>query len=298
MHVRWMLLVVATGLALQVAGCQSGPRPQREEVRTDQGLAALYVWSTYDPEKHRETCKVWHEVYAPDGRLLTKGLGGEFEHHRGLFFGHNQVRSDKRSFDFWHCQGGVSQRHMGFVDPETIDGLEGNWQVAQVDWCDADGKAIVRELRGLTAVAESPDRTRIEVVIELNAVGGKVRLGGDPQHSGHQFRALNAFARPNAEPLRYVRPASASGGTNDVWTDCDWIAGVLPLPDGPVTVIRVEKPGNPAPVRWSTRPYGRFGATFSCVLIPDQPLRISYSYIIATGELTAERCQQLANAAR
>lgn len=298
MRMSWIVLVGSTGLALHLAGCQNGPPPEREAVRTDQGLAALYVWSNYDPDRQRETCKVWHDIYSPDGRLLTKGLGGEFEHHRGLFFGHNQVRAGNRSFDFWHCRGGVSQRHMGFLDPSAIDGLQGDWQVAQVDWCDAKGKAIVRELRALTAIAESPECTRIDVVIELRAVDGPVRLGGDPQHSGHQFRALNAFAKPNAEPLRYVRPASASGGNNDVWTDCDWIAGVLPLTEGPVTVIRVEKPGNPGPVRWSTRPYGRFGATFSYTLTPDKPLRIGYSYIIANGELDAEQCQQLANAAR
>jgi len=298
MRATWKLLLCSGGFVLQFAGCQSGPPRQLEGVRTEHGLAACYVHSPYDPARHRETCKVWHEIYAPDGRLLTKGLGGEFAHHRGLFFGHNQVRSNNRSFDFWHCRQGVSQRHIGFVGAAAIDGLQGDWQVAQIDWCDADGQVIVHELRALRAFADNRERTRIEVVIELRAAGADVHLGGDPQHSGHQFRALNAFAEPNAEPLRYVRPASASGGHNDVWTGCDWIAGILPLAAGPVTVIRIEKPDNPGPVRWSTRPYGRFGATFSHTLVPAMPLRIGYSYVIATGELDAEQCQQLATAAR
>ena len=125
-----------------------------------------------------------------------------------------------------------------------------------------------------------------------------MHLGGDPQHSGQQFRALNAFAEDGAERMRYVRPASAEGGRNDVWTGCDWIAGVLPLPDGPITVVRVEKPGNPAAVSWSTRPYGRFGATFAHTLEMGVPLRLAYTYVVAIGELTVEQCERIATKAR
>lgn len=291
--------VLAALLCSCAAGSQAAPAPAPAgEVRAGGRLAARYVHATYDAAQHVATCKVWHEVFAPDGRLLTKGKGGRYEHHRGLFFGHDRVRCAARTFDFWHCGDGASQRHAGFAAPVEL-GLAGDWQVAAIDWCDATGAAIVRELRALRAAAPAPDVTRLDVVIALRAAGDEpVHLGGDPHHSGHQFRALGAFAEDGAARVRYVCPAGASSGHDDVWTGCDWIAAVLPLPDGPVTVVRVEHEGNPGPVRWSTRDYGRFGATFAHRLRPGEPLRLRYSYVVALGERTPAQCEALATAAR
>ena len=66
-------------------------------------VAARLVHKKWDPSDPRPTCKLFHHVYAPDGTLLTKGLGGQFEHHRGLFVGWNRTRHNGKSYDFWHC---------------------------------------------------------------------------------------------------------------------------------------------------------------------------------------------------
>ena len=56
--------------------------------------------------KAREaTFKPFHELYSPDGsRLVTKGVGGQFTHHRGLFYGFMKVTYGKNTVDIWHCK--------------------------------------------------------------------------------------------------------------------------------------------------------------------------------------------------
>ena len=307
---RWLLWLLGLpwlpwqlcGCAL-LWGCATAPQELHElherDPRDDLGaggrLAACYEHAPHDPAHHLDTCKVYHHVYAPDGRLLSKGTGGEFPHHRGLFLGWNDVRCGGERFDFWHCSHGETQQHAGFVDPGALS-LQGlGWQAAAIDWRDGKGRTLVRERRALRATALDAATTQLEVMVEL-ASDEPVRLRGDPQHSGHQFRALEEFAEPGAPPVRYVRPANARGGPDDVWTGCAWIAAVLPLGSGPVTVLRVEDAGNPQPVRWSTRPYGRFGATFAVDLQPGAPQRFNWRYLVALGELDAARCEALAAA--
>ena len=56
-----------------------------------------YMYESLDtssPERIGETYKVYHHVYeeAPTGeRFVTKGPGGLFPHHRGLFYGFNKI---------------------------------------------------------------------------------------------------------------------------------------------------------------------------------------------------------------
>ncbi|MBK8096496.1 MAG: PmoA family protein [Planctomycetes bacterium] len=278
-------------LPLVLLGCTASPEAvDRDAVHTGERLAARLVREPHDPARHLDTCKVFHHVFAPDGRLLTKGIGGDYEHHRGLFLGFNQVACGGRRWDFWHCRQGETQQCVDLVDGADLH-LEGTgWQVAVIAWRDGNGQAIVRERRALRARALAPDVTVLDLVTELVATTSLVRLTGDPQHSGQQFRALQQFAEAGAEPVRYLRPANAQGGDDDIWRGCAWIAAVLPLPAGPVTVIRAEMAGNPLPVLWSTRPYGRFGATFTHDLQPGTPLRLRHRYVIALGERDAAWC--------
>ena len=45
------------------------------------------------PERRGETYKIYHHVFDPRGtKLVTKGPGGLFPHHRGLFYGFNRIQ--------------------------------------------------------------------------------------------------------------------------------------------------------------------------------------------------------------
>lgn len=278
--------------ALLATACQGPPTPAPAEipVATPSGrVVAVLQRPVYDPAHALETCKPFHHVHAPDGRLLTKGQGGEYPHHRALFLGWNKLQWRGTSYDFWHCRNGEAQRCTAAA-PAGADG----WQRTEVDWCAGTGEVVLHERRELRARDVAADAVVLDVRTELRAASDPVHLDGDPQHAGHQFRALQQFAEKGATPVRYVRPATAEGGVDDVWTGCRWIAAVLPFADGEVTVLRIEADGNPGPTRWSTRPYGRFGATFTTDLVAGTPLELHWTYVVALGARDAAWCERTA----
>lgn len=277
---------------------QSEVRSDPDEVRAGERLVAKIVRPTYDPEQHQATCKVFHHVFAADGRLLTKGPGGQFGHHRGIFVGWNQVRWQDKRYDYWHLNHGETQRFAGFV-PAGEHGLGEGWQVANIEWVTGSGDVAVKEMRALRARAVADDVSALDLIVLLRPQQAKIELAGDPQHAGQQFRALQRFAEEDAKKVTYIRPAAAKEHGNDVWTECGWIAAVLPLPAGAVTVLRIEGTSNPQPTTWSTRAYGRFGATFTHTIAKDGHLGIGVTYVIAAGERDRDWCatmtrQQLA----
>ena len=55
---------------------------------------------------------MFHHVYDPSGKfLVTKGVGGLFTHHRGLFYGFMKATYGKNTVDIWHCKGDTHQAH-------------------------------------------------------------------------------------------------------------------------------------------------------------------------------------------
>lgn len=266
-----------------LAACTTGPAPAPAvaapgDLVTAAGtLTARLVQPVHDPAQHAATCKPWHQVFAADGRQLTKDLGGLYEHHRGLFVGWNQVRCGGATHDFWHCRKGETQQ----VRQLTAAARPGEPQVLAIDWLRGDGQAVLHEERRLAARSLDAATTCVEVTLTLRAADQDVQLGGDPQHSGCQFRAVQDFAEAGASPVTYVRPTSAQGGKDDVWTDCRWIAAQLPFADATIGVVRVEHPDNP-PATWSTRPYGRFGAMCTATVTKDRPLRLRFAYLVSS----------------
>jgi hypothetical protein len=281
-----------TALAVALAACAASPPHARADDLTLPGGAtvATFVHAPYDRAQHSATCKPWLRVFAADGRQLTKDLGGLYPHHRGLFVGWNQVRCGGKSFDFWHCSHGESQRVVSFRG----DGMA---QEAHVDWLAANGSAIVREVRTVTLRPIDASSFALDVALALEAADADVQLGGDPQHAGCQFRAPQQFAAAVEPVVSYLRPPTAHGSADDVWTGCAWIAATLPLAGGPVTVLRVEAADNP-PATWSTRAYGRFGAMCTAKLTAGAPLRLRYRYVVAAGARDAAWCEAAAAAFR
>ncbi len=62
-----------------------------------------------------ETFKPYHHVFDPTGEiLLTKGPGGLWPHHHGVFYGFRQVTYDgDKKCDIWHCPAAF-QEHSRF----------------------------------------------------------------------------------------------------------------------------------------------------------------------------------------
>lgn len=284
------------GAALLLAAACTTAAPDGVLADPASRVLAQLRQTPYDAADHEATWKVWHDVYSPAGTLLTKGLGGHYPHQRGVCVGWNQIRVGGATYDSWHGRSRVSQRWRQQLGPAEHD-LGALWQVHAIDWCDAEGKPFVHERRGLCVEPLGPTAYVLRLDVALRSAREPVLLRGDPQHAGIQFRALQQFAEPGAEPVRYLRPGTAKGQPNDVWHDCAWIAAVLPLATGPVTVLRLETPGNP-PATWSTRAYGRFGAMYDLDLDPDRMQHLRVDWVVAEGERDAAWCEQMATALR
>ncbi len=246
------------------------------------------------------TYKVFHHVYNPAGtRLVTKGAGGKYTHHRGVFYGFNRTTyGDGRRADIWHCSGDTHQSHEGFLAAETGPVL-GRHQIA-VDWHGQGKHVFAKERRELT-VYRVPGGRLIEFASRLRPSGGKVRLDGDPQHAGFQFRAAQEVADGDQKLTYYLRPDGKGrpGGTRN-WTrgkdECanlPWNAMSFVIDGDRYTAVYVDKPSNPKEARYSERTYGRFGSYFEYDLEEGEQLAVNYRIWVQDGEMTAEQAAAL-----
>lgn len=251
-----------------------------------------YAYDPSTPERLQETYKPFHHVFAPKtGERLTKGPGGLYPHHRGLYVGWRATRFDNQSLDFWHCTKGAHQRHIRFLAREGD--AERGTMTAEIHWNDAAGQPVVREERTVSVRrAEQPDAWQIDWHSVLSSARGEVQLDGDRQHAGFQYRADQLVAEKNS--ARFLRPEGfpqqpeavqvGDQGNPPAHINLGWCAMTYPLSQGRYTVEYFEDPELPKPSLFSERPYGRFGAFFRATLTPAQPLTLRYRLIVSTGD--------------
>jgi hypothetical protein len=245
--------------------------------------------------RREETYKPYHHLFDPSGkRLVTKGPGGLFPHHRGLFFGFNKITyGDNQQADTWHCNRGEWQAHTEFISQEGGP-LLGRHRVA-IDWHGRDGKVFLKEERELTAY-NVPGGTLVEFASKLATTGGKVHLDGDPQHAGFQFRASQEVPDKTAKQTYYLRPdGKDKPGSFRNWPqnksheNLPWNALSFVLSGQRYTAVYLDHPKNPKPARYSERDYGRFGSYFAADVLPDKPLTVNYRLWLQEGEMTIEQ---------
>src|SRR5262245_39106582 len=170
-----------------------------------------YMHRPYDdstPENRNLSYKVFHHLYDPAGKRLVTNGGHTNEgvtdpkkllypHHRGLQMGWNKCTyGGGKKADTWHCQKDDHQSHEGIVRAEAGP-IFGRHRIL-VDWHGPGKETFAKEERELTAYA-LPGGTLIEFAARVKTTGGKVKLDGDPQHAGFQFRAHNDVAAKTAK---------------------------------------------------------------------------------------------------
>ena len=106
---------------------------------------------------------------------------------------------DGKKMDSWHCPRDMHQSHEGFLSTETGPVL-GRQRIANV-WYAArrTRRPGTREL----TVYNLPGGNLIEFASLLKPDHGKVKLDGDPEHAGFQFRAHNDVHAPENEKQTY-----------------------------------------------------------------------------------------------
>jgi hypothetical protein len=259
-----------------------------------------YMYEKLDvssPERRDETIKPYHHVFDPEGdTLITKGPGGQFTHHRGLFFGFNKVTYDgNQPADVWHCRNGESQQHVAFLGEEAGPVL-GRHRV-KIEWRGRKDDVFAIEERELTAY-NMPGGTLIEFASRVETTSGEVKLDGDPQHAGFHFRASNEVSAKTAKQTYYLRPdGKGKSGETRNWpgqkqhVDLPWNAMSFVVGGQRFTALYLDKPTNPKEARFSERDYGRFGSYFEYNLTKEKPLQVNYRVWVQRGELTGDDAQ-------
>lgn len=332
-ELQFVLPKLAKGKTLELVATESGLNPNRNFHWHDDGSVESqlmigdqpvikYMYEALDnstKQRRGETYKVFHHVYTPDGkRLLTKGPGGLFPHHRGLFYGFNRLSYGDKKADVWHCNNGESQGHQKSL--EQVGGPVMGRDLNAITWFGQDKKAFISEIRETTS-----RRVGSATVIDFhstleNLTDQTIKFRGDPQHAGFQFRASQDLPDHTKDLTYYVRPDGVgepgkfrnwSGKKDDSdvnrkHINLPWNAICLALPndreaEGKVgaenatryTVCYLDSPNNPKPSRFSERDYGRFGSYFEYDLKPGDSFSVNYRVWIQEGEMTVDQIEAL-----
>jgi len=288
------------------------------ELRSNGRPVVQYMEPQYDDstaETRSETSKPYHHVFSPDGTtLLTKGLGGLYPHHRGLFFGFSNITyGDGKTCDTWQCSGNARQNGRGQVwSKGSADGGESH--CVSINWHGRDGEVFASEQRALDVSRVSHHGVEgwvIDFASYLKTVDDKpIHLDGDPQHAGFHFRASQVVADTTADQTYYIR-TDGKGEPGDYrnWdhtnpdapgnAECEnrpWLALSFVLSDKRYTVLYIDHPDNPKPARFSERDYGRFGSYFVAEVTAAKPLDVNYRLWVQEGEMTVDQCNAIQRA--
>ncbi len=303
--------IIAALLSISLSACSTQAQDKPAESTKTQfhfvdgdGFRELHVGDTpiyryvtkYDPADHANTFKPFHHVYGFHGEgFLTKGPGGWFTHHRGIFFGFKTQYGD-----FWHCPD-VSQRHVEFLKDREQIRNDSARTASTSDWIDKNGKAAIRDTREVTAhrINDGELVLDFDITVESLPGSGEIDLGGDPHHAGFHFRASQEVTgEPEDTKAKttglatFITPAGAQEGKNSTTTHANWVACAFKINEHSYVVAHFDHAANPRPITYSVRPYGRFGSYCPMKVKEGEPLKLKYRLIImdapAPEKITAE----------
>jgi len=256
------------------------------------------------PASRVRTYKVFHHVFSPNGdRIVTGGLNDDPKvhspHHRGIFYGFNRITyGDGKRADTWHCTDGAFQQHERFLASEQGHVLARHR--VEISWHGKDA-AFATEERELT-VYNVPGGHLIEFASRLRSPSGRVRIDGDPQHAGFQFRAHNDVDAYTTNQTIYIRPDGiGKPGETRNWdpqtrkgpVNLPWNAMSFVLGGKRYTMAYLDHPGNPKEARFSEREYGRFGSYFEYTIEKDKPLTVNYRLWLQEGLMQPDQVAAL-----
>jgi hypothetical protein len=265
-----------------------------------------YMYEAMDPADRERTYKPFHHVYDKDGKdFLTKGAGGKFTHHRGIYYGFAKCRvSDDSgksvSVDTWHCRGAYEQ-HLETIAQEA--GEDKAWHKVKIEWRMDNGTPFANEYRTLAFTIAEDGALVVDFQSSLESLQDEIGIDGDPQHAGFQFRASNEVNDKTKKETYYIRPGDGKdvpGKTKNWPADKDmtnllWKGQSVVVGGNRYTTVYMDHPDNPKPSFYSERDYGRFGSYFKTTVKKgeDHRLNVKYRLNIKSGERTVEECAAL-----
>ena len=282
------VLILWTLLAAGSASLQAGnafeirKEGQKELVIQIEGKAVgryMFEHDASSKETYHDTYKPFLHIIDPEtGIKLTKGPGGQFTHHRGIFLGWNRLTTSEGRFDLWHMNKGI-QIHQAFTS-KRLTPHDASF-TSNIHWLIPDEKIVMAELRKMTFSHDGRKNT-IAVVDLTTRLTSKVdlELKGDPEHAGVQYRPANEV---NKKATAYLFPEEKQNPRKDF--DLPWVNQYYELNDKGYSVTHMNHPDNPRPTRYSAyRDYGRFGAFFTTSLEEGESLILHYRFVIRRGK--------------
>ncbi|MDB6173506.1 MAG: hypothetical protein JWL59_2817 [Chthoniobacteraceae bacterium] len=252
------------------------------DILTNGKPVARYMYSTdfSTPEKRNENFKPYLHVFDAEGKQpITKGGGGLFPHHHGMFIGWNKLTVAGKTYDRWHMKGG-EQVHTRFLSQET-KGDHASF-TSLVSWAGETAAPVLEEERTLIFMTPPKEAyALIEMDSKLKAVGGETKLDGDPEHSGLQFRPANDVALLETV---YVFPKEGADAKKD--RDYPWVGESFTLRGERYSVVFLNHPTNSKDAVYSAyRDYGRFGAWFKGTIPAGGEQTVRVRFLISKGEM-------------
>lgn len=281
-HLLAFAVLIGCTLPLQAAEFEiNDTEGSRTDVVRDGKTLVRYMYArdeSSDSTKHN-TYKVYYHVFDPSGKEpITKGPGGKYTHHRGMFIGFSKLTSHGKTSDLWHMKNAL-QRHIKFVKSEVTS--EGAVLSSVIQWTVA-GASIVEETRTLTVHDDGESHLLVDFVSELKAVGSDATFGGDPEHAGMQYRPHNGVA--DNKSAKYLFPEEKTNVQKEV--DLPWAALTYQLGDATYSVQHMNHPDNPKGTRYSAyRDYGRFGAFPTFEVSENETRTLRYRIRVTLGEV-------------
>lgn len=279
----WFFAVVASSVAMADDGFGlNDTKGDHLDVTSGGKIIARYMYAhdMSTTARRGETYKPFLHVFDAIGAApITKGAGGDFTHHRGIFIGFMKISVNGQSYDRWHMKGG-DQIHQSFSDQKS--GKDGASFVSHVNWMDMGDKPIVEEERTLSFLPPpAPAYAMIDMVSNLKAVAGETRLDGDPEHAGLQFRPANEVDR---KKTTYVFPVEKPDPHKQ--KDYPWFGETYELKGKRCSVVFLNHPSNPTNAAISAyRDYGRFGLFPKATIPAGGTQTIRARFLICEGEM-------------
>jgi len=256
--------------------------PGQLDVIRDGKIVARYMhaFDQSTPELAHETYKPYLHVFDAEGKApITKGAGGQYTHHRGIFLGFSRLGFEGDRFDLWHMKG-VEQVHQKFLKQEA-DEKQAVF-TSLVHWNDKDDHPILKERRTFT-ISKAPAPAYVSITMEstLHAERGDVELKGDPEHAGAQYRPANEVDRKKTV---YTFPGKNTNPKQD--KDLMWVGETYTLHGDQYSVVIFNHTENPSGTVFSAyRDYGRFGAYPAFTIKQGDSRTLKYRWLVGQGKM-------------
>ncbi len=227
----------------------------------------MYAFDDSTGPKRDETYKPYLHIFDADGKsYITKGAGGYFTHHRGIFYGwQGMTFKGQKGVNIWEMAAG-NQIHQKFT-AQKAEADQATF-TSEIAWKLKDGTVILDEERTFTFHrAALPTLALIDFTSTVKAVSGDVILdtNTNAEHGGVHFRAADEKEGLDLKATKYLYPSITDWVPGDHSKTSKivgpWAAMDFTINSNTYCAEEMASPSDPAKIEWSAyRDYARFGA--------------------------------------